>query len=221
MSDPAPGTRRFLALGDSYTIGEGVDAADGWPARLATALRAEAVDVRDPEIVARTGWTVAELDAGIDAAQPDGPYDLVTLLVGVNDQYRGGTAAAYRPAFRAMLARAVAFAGGRASRVVVLATPDWGVTPFAARSPAGFAARSSAGFAADRDRTAIAAEIDAFNAAAQQEAAAAGARWVDVAPVSRARGARDVASDGLHPSGALYAAWAGLMLPVARAALVE
>ena len=213
MSDPAPGTRRFLALGDSYTIGEGVDAADGWPARLATALRAEAVDIRDPEIVARTGWTVAELDAGIDAAQPDGPYDLVTLLVGVNDQYRGGTAAAYRPAFRAMLARAVAFAGGRASRVVVLATPDWGVTPFAARS--------SAGFAADRDRTAIAAEVDAFNAAAQQEAAAAGARWVDVAPVSRARGARDVASDGLHPSGALYAAWAGLMLPVARAALAE
>ena len=200
-----PGTLRFLALGDSYTIGEGVPAAERWPVRLASALRAESLDVADPETVAETGWTVAELDDGIDAASPAGPYALVTLLVGVNDQYRGGAAEAYRVAFRATLSRAVGFAGGRPGRVVVLAIPDWGVTPFAD----------------GRDRAAIAAEVDAFNAVAREETAAAGARWVDVAPVSRDRGAADVAPDGLHPSGALYAAWARLALPEARAALTE
>ncbi len=205
MSDPtpAPGALRYLALGDSYTIGEGVDPAERWPAVLAAALRADGLDVADPEIIAVTGWTVAELDAAIDAADPQGPFALVTLLIGVNDQYRGGTAEAYRPAFRAMLRRAVGFAGGEARRVVVLAIPDWGVTPFAE----------------GRDRPAIGAALDAFNAAARDETAAAGAHWVDIAPVSRMFGATETAPDGLHPSGELYARWARLALPEARAAL--
>ena len=199
----APGTLRYLALGDSYTIGEGVAPAERWPVALAAALRTDSLPVADPEIVAVTGWTVAELDAGIDAVDPQGPFDLVTLLIGVNDQYRGGTVEAYRPAFRAMLARAVGFAGGDAGRVVVLAIPDWGVTPFAE----------------GRDRAAIGATLDAFNAAVQDETQAAGARWVDVAPVSRQVGATETAPDGLHPAGALYARWARLALPEARAAL--
>ena len=205
MSDPtpAPGALRYLALGDSYTIGEGVDPAGRWPVVLAAALREDSLDVADPEIIAMTGWTVAELDAAVDAADPQGPFALVTLLIGVNDQYRDGTAEAYRPAFRAMLARAVGFAGGDARRVVVLAIPDWGVTPFAE----------------GRDRAAIGAALDAFNAAAREETAAAGARWVDTAPVSRQFGAAETAPDGLHPSGALYARWARLASPDARSAL--
>ena len=211
MSDtPTPGALRFLALGDSYTIGEGVDAADRWPAQVVDALRQEGTDVADPQIVAATGWTAEELDAAIDAADPQGPFDVVTLLVGVNDQYRGGTAEAYRPAFRALLARAVGFAAGDARRVVVLAIPDWGVTPFALTEAAG-----------RRDRGAVAAEIDAFNAVARDETEAAGARWVDVSGVSRRYGASETAADGLHPSGALYARWAALARPAVRAALTD
>src|SRR3954452_12344403 len=98
---------RYLALGDSYTIGESVPPADRFPVQLAQILH-----LGEPEIVARTGWTVEELNHGIDAAAPDGTYQLVTLLIGVNDQYRGGTAEAYRPRFAAMLRRAIGFAGG-------------------------------------------------------------------------------------------------------------
>ena len=213
MSDSIPPltATRFLALGDSYTIGEGVRNADCWPSQLAAVLRAEGVGVGEPQIVAETGWTVAELDAGLDAAAPDGPFGLVTLLVGVNDQYRGGDAETFQPAFRALLVRAVGFASGAARRVVVLSIPDWGVTPFAARS----------GFAGGRDAAGVARALDAFNAAARAEALAAGAHWVSVSDVSRAHGATEVAADGLHPSQTLYARWAALAEPAARAALAE
>lgn len=209
MSDSQPpdaaGTLRVLAIGDSYTIGEGVAPADRWPARLAAALRSDSLPVADPEIVAVTGWTVAELNDGIDSADPQGPFHLVTLLIGVNDAYRGGDVETYRPAFRTMLARAVGFAGGDARRVVVLSIPDWTVTPFAAST--------------DRDLPADATRLEAFNAAARAETAAAGSRWVDVWDVSRAHGAAEVAPDGLHPSGAMYARWAALALSEARTAL--
>jgi len=122
---------RYLALGDSYTIGEGVEPRESWPVRLAGLLREEALQVADPEIVARTGWTTDELMTGIERASPRGPFDLVTLLVGVNDQYRGGDAVQYRSRFRSLLRRAVSLAGGEAGRVVVLSIPDWGATPFA------------------------------------------------------------------------------------------
>ena len=195
---------RFLALGDSYTIGERVEPAGRWPVQLAVLLRGSGVPVAEPEIVARTGWTTDELAAGIDSAAPIGPFSLVTLLIGVNDQYRGRDTAAYRPAFRAMVARAVGFAGGDARRVVVLSIPDWGVTPFASR-----------------DRAKIAAEIDRYNAVNRDESLRAGAAYVDVTPESReaATNLALVAGDGLHPSAAMYAAWARLALPNARAAL--
>jgi lysophospholipase L1-like esterase len=196
---------RYLALGDSYTIGEGVEDGERWPALLAGLLRARGIAVADPEIVARTGWTTDELDAAIDQAAPRGPYALVSLLIGVNNQYRGGAESIYRAQFTGLLRRAIGFAGGDASRVVVLSIPDWGVTPFAE----------------GRDRARIAAEIDAFNAAAREETAALGARWVDVTPASREAGADPamLVADGLHPSGRQYARWAGLALPAAAAAL--
>jgi lysophospholipase L1-like esterase len=196
---------RYLALGDSYTIGEGVEAGERWPARLAALLRARGIAVAEPEIVARTGWTTDELDAAIDEAAPRGPYALVSLLIGVNDQYRGGEEAVYRSQFTALLRRAIGFAGGEASRVVVLSIPDWGVTPFAE----------------GRDRARIASEIDAFNAAAREVTAEFGARWVDVTPASRQAGSAPgmLVGDGLHPSGRQYATWAELALPAAAAAL--
>lgn len=194
----------YLALGDSYTIGEGVAEDGRWPVQLARALRDEGIELADPRIIATTGWTTDELAAAIDAAGPLGTYDLVSLLIGVNNQYRERGVEEYRGQFEALLRRAIGLAGGRADRVLVLSIPDWGVTPFAAAS--------------GRDRGVIAAELDAFNAAARFACRAAGVAFVDITPVSRARGHEPemLAADGLHPSAAMYALWAQLVLPVAR-----
>jgi lysophospholipase L1-like esterase len=206
----APGLTalRLLALGDSYTLGEGAPPSATWPVQLAGLLRQRggAPEVT-PQIIARTGWTVAELAAGIDAAAPRGPFDLVALLIGVNDQYRGGDVEAYRPAFARMLARAIALAGGSPGRVVVLSIPDWGVTPFARES--------------GRDPAQISAAIDRFNAVNREETLRAGARYVDVTPSSRRAGADAAlrAADGLHYSAKMYAEWAGLALPAAVTAV--
>ena len=191
---------RFLALGDSYTIGESVAPADRWPNGLARALR-----IPEPQIIAKTGWTTDELSAAIDAADPKGPFDLVTLLIGVNNQYRGRSADEYRQQFDALLRRAIGFAGGISRRVVVVSIPDWGVTPYAA----------------GRDRAAIASEIERFNTIGRQETARAGARWVDITPISRRAASEPalIAADGLHPSAAMYGEWVKLIAPVAAEAL--
>jgi lysophospholipase L1-like esterase len=210
LAGPGPSSKaqqRYLALGDSYTIGQGVKERDRWPNLLVPLLREKGIGFDKPEIIARTGWTVRDLSEGIDTSRPQGPYDLVTLLIGVNDQYQGehreGDPETYRQSFAALLQRAIGFAGGQAGRVVVLSIPDWSVTSFAERS--------------GRDRAGIAAEIDRFNLINREETARAGARYVDVTPVSReARADRSLlAPDGLHPSGAMYAAWARLALPQA------
>jgi len=201
--DARENAMRFLALGDSYTIGETVDSAGRFPVQLARALRARKLKVGDPEIVARTGWTTDELAAGIEIAAPAGPYSLVSLLIGVNNQYRGRDAERYRAEFKSLVARAVEFAGGKPSRVIVLSIPDWGVTPFAA----------------GRDRAKIALEIDRFNAIGRAETLAAGAHWVDVTPASREEHPGWVAVDGLHPTATQYARWVELALDAAVAAL--
>ncbi len=200
---------RFLALGDSYTIGESVAPAERWPMQLAAQLRASGLPVEPPDIIATTGWTTDELADGIDRADPRGPYDLVSLLIGVNNQYRGWSEDEYRAQFAALLQRAIGFAGGQPNRVLVLSIPDWGVTPFALN--------------AGRNPADIAAAIDRFNAINRAAAERAGAAYVDVTPISR-RALADpalIADDGLHPSGAMYAEWATAALPFARAALTE
>lgn len=187
----------YLALGDSYTIGEAVPAEERFPARLASLLQ-----TGEPKIVAVTGWTTDELTAGIEAAQITGTYDLVTLLIGVNNQYRGRPLEEYRTQFTALLEQAIGFAGNEPSHVIVVSVPDWGVTPFAA----------------NRDRSQITREIDAFNAANKEIALAHKAQWIDITHFTR-EAATDpalVASDGLHPSGKDYARWAAAIAPLVK-----
>ncbi len=209
-AQPIPAARplpalRFLALGDSYTIGERVVPAARWPLQLAALLRARGVSIGEPEIVARTGWTVDDLAVALERSEPSGPYDLVSLQIGVNDQYQGRSAEVYRGELRVMLRRAIAYAGGRAERVIVLSIPDWSVTPFAAHL----------------GRPEIAAELARFNAVDREETLRAGARFVDVTPETRDAGKDPalIADDGLHPAPAMYAAWARLALGAALAAL--
>jgi undecaprenyl-diphosphatase len=186
---------RYLALGDSYTIGESVSAEERFPSQLAAKLR-----LGEPQIIAKTGWTTDELNAAIDAADPKGPFDLVTLLIGVNNQYRGRDAEQYRTEFVGLLQRAIGFAGGAPKKVIVVSIPDWGVTPFAE----------------GRDRAKIASEIDQFNAINREEAVRAGTRYVDITPVSRGNDPALVAGDGLHPSGRQYGEWVKLIAAEAR-----
>jgi len=189
---------RFLALGDSYTIGEAVDPSERWPVQLADRLRRSGFPLSNPEIVAQTGWTTGELMTAIASAEPQGVFDLVSLLIGVNNQYRGRDIEEYRNEFASLLTQAVRFAGGGSEHVVVLSIPDWGVTPYAK----------------GRDRGTIAREIDLFNSVNREEAQRAGVHYVDVTGVSR-KAADDpllLAPDGLHPSGMMYEQWAMLVL---------
>jgi lysophospholipase L1-like esterase len=197
---------RFLALGDSYTIGESVEPSERWPMQLTARLRERGFTLDDPLIIATTGWTTGDLSHALVQTGPLGPFDLVTLLIGVNNQYRGRNEEEYRHQFRALLQRAIAYAGDDSTRVIVLSIPDWSVTPFA--SALG-AEQSSL------DR--IAAAIDRFNAVNQPEAERLGAYYVYVTPISR-EAAFDrslLASDGLHPSGKMYARWVKLVEPIA------
>ena len=226
-------TAAYLALGDSYTIGEAVEPEDRWPEQLAARLRAEGHALDAPRIIATTGWTTDELATALDALEagsltgsratheavheashdatdqsaPGRDHALVSLLIGVNNQYRGRGLQEYSAQFDALLLRAIGYAGGDATRVLVLAIPDWGRTPFGAVS--------------GRDPGRVSAELDAFNAAAARSARACGAAFVDIAPATRALSPHpDMhADDGLHPSRALYAAWLEVTLPAARAAL--
>ena len=197
---------RLLALGDSYSIGEGVAEAERWPVQLSVALCAEGHALGSPQILATTGWTTDELAAAMDRAALAPAFALVSLLIGVNDQYRGRGVAALREGFRPLLARAITLAGGTARRVLVVSIPDWGATPFARTG--------------GHDATRIGAEIDACNAAERALTAAAGACWVDVTALSRAAGA-ELAADGLHPGPSQYRHWLAALLPAARAALGE
>lgn len=186
---------RLLALGDSYTIGEGLPEAERWPEQFCAALRELDVEIAGPRVIARTGWTTDELSAAINDAEPLGEWDMVSLLVGVNNQYRGRDLENYRDEFSALLHRAIGFAGGRKDRVMVLSIPDWGVTPF--------------GQGCGRDTLRISAEIDAFNAVNREIADANGVFWLDITDLTREFGALPdmLAGDGLHPSGAMYALW--------------
>lgn len=206
---PTPGAASsisFLSLGDSYTIGESVTEPDRWSVQLAQQLRQHGTAVAAPAIIARTGWTTLDLQQAIVATNPTPTYGLVSLLIGVNDQYRGGSAADYRPRLRELLQTATRLAGGRPGRVVVLSIPDWGQTPYAQ----------------NRNREQIGQQIDQFNEAARQECRQAGIAYVDITPLTRAAvgDATQFTADGLHYSGPQMAKWAALALPVVQKLLM-
>lgn len=197
--------KRFLALGDSYTIGTSVAIEERWPRQLVERLREASIDFEEPTIIAKNGWTTSDLLTGIEAAKPTGSFQLVSLLIGVNNQYDGLNENDYVRELDALLGKATQFAGGVPARVMVLSIPDWSVTPFAI----------------ERDQPAIRNEIERFNERKKSCADKFGAQFVDVTPCSQqaTEDASLLASDGLHPSGKMYAAWCELSLPAAHRAL--
>ncbi len=181
----------YLALGDSYTIGEQVAAEENFPNQTAALLKNV---VASPTIIATTGWTTDELDTAINEANITGTYNIVSLLIGVNNQYRGRAAGNFAIEFDHLLQRAIQFANNKAAHVFVLSIPDWGVTPFAE----------------GRDRKKIAAEIDAYNKICEAAAKKFGSYYIDITTSQRIDGSKDefLAADKLHPSGKEYAKWA-------------
>jgi lysophospholipase L1-like esterase len=207
----APIVFTILSLGDSYTIGEGVEPEKRWPVQLAVAMRSLGLQVRDPQIIARTGWTTDELRKGIEETQVDARYDWVTVLIGVNNQYRGRSPDEYRKELRELLQYAIEKAGGSSKRVIVLSIPDWGVTPFAEEK--------------GKDPATIAREIDTYNRVKREEAERLGVHYVDITDISREAGLADstlpaqkrlLAADGLHPSDTMYQRWVERVLPIIR-----
>jgi lysophospholipase L1-like esterase len=193
-------TLSYLALGDSYTIGESVPAEENFPNQLAQMLRKKGVDMKAPDIVAKTGWTTDELMTGIAGAQLLSGYDYVTLLIGVNNQYRGRSVEEYSRQFETLLMKAIKFAGGNTDHVIVISIPDWGATPFAREK--------------DRDRGKITEEINAFNEENNHIAYRYKVKYVDITPGSREVliNPELVAKDHLHPSGVEYKRWAEAIL---------
>lgn len=192
----------YLALGDSYTIGEGVADSLRYPNQLKDRLAKDGIGLENLKIIARTGWTTDELLAGIEKDSITPPYSLVTLLIGVNNQYRGRDTENYREEFKTLLNQAIEFAGGKSNKVIVISIPDWGVTPFAK----------------ERDSKKIAAEIDNFNSINLEETQKSGAFYINVTPISRQAANQPdlLADDGLHPSREMYKLWVDEIYPVAK-----
>lgn len=186
----------YLALGDSYTIGEQVPVYDNFPYQTIQLLRKQYPDLifHAAEIIAKTGWTTDELLGGIADTRINKTYDFVSLLIGVNNQYRGRDIANYREELTLLMDKAIAFAGHHPEQVFVLGIPDWGVTPFAE----------------GRDREQIACDIDAYNKALEDITQSRGCHFIELTTSQRKDGDKKefLAGDGLHPSGLEYQKWA-------------
>lgn len=188
---------KFLALGDSYTVGESVAEDERWPVQLIKALKEKGYHADPPQIIATTGWRTDDLKKAILTAKPSHDYNLVSLLIGVNNQYQGKSAESYAPEFEALLKMSVEFAGGDKLKVFVVSIPDYGFTPFGKEK-----------------QGAITKAIDEFNAVNRSITEKHGIKYFYITDISR-KGFEDpslVASDGLHPSGKMYAAWVKVIL---------
>lgn len=188
---------RYLALGDSYTIGQGVSVEDRWPNQLVKALKSRGIKIKELRIIAQTGWRTDNLLNAINSETPDSNYNLVSLLIGVNNQYQERNIDVYSVEFRKLLGKAITLCGGRKEGVFVLSIPDYGYTPFGSTNQA-----------------AISAEIDQYNQIKRKIAREMGVAYFDITPISREAINKPeyVASDNLHPSGTMYAQWIELLL---------
>lgn len=181
----------YLALGDSYTIGESVEENERFPVQLVDKLKKNVTDISAPLIIAKTGWTTDELISAISEKNIKDTFNIVTLLIGVNNQYRGRSSEQYRGELKQLIDIATKYAGGKKENVFVLSIPDWGVTPFAE----------------GRDRKKIAAEIDEYNKVKKEECDKEGIKYYNITEISRIEDAALIAADGLHPSGKQYSLW--------------
>lgn len=213
MNQPAADTLRtsdstgakFLALGDSYTIGQSVGENERFPAQTVRLLQSQNINAQYPEYIATTGWTTTNLLSAINSQNPSKDFDIVTLLIGVNDQYQTEDTTGYRERFSELLNKAVEFAGGRKTHVFVLSIPDYGATPFVQQS----------------NKAAVSMQIDQFNAINKEITLQNGITYIDITPSTRqaANDASLIANDGLHPSGKEYAVWAGMLAPLIKKVL--
>ncbi|MCU0719264.1 MAG: SGNH/GDSL hydrolase family protein [Pirellula sp.] len=188
-----------LALGDSYTIGEGVEDEARWPIQMVAQLNERGVSFSPPKIIAKTGWTTDELQTGIKHEELAEKYDWVTLLIGVNNQYRERDIDEYRNQFRELLKLAIEKASNRPERVIVLSIPDWGVTPFAIKR--------------NRDPALIAKQIDQFNQVNREVTEELKANYIDITKLTRDAANNPstfLVADELHPSAEMYKRWAEL-----------
>lgn len=186
-------SQTYLALGDSYTIGEAVDQNESWPHQLTAKLIERNVVMKAPQIIAKTGWTTDELISAVESAHLQETYDLVSLSIGVNNQYRGYPIAQFKKEYLKLLKIAVNKANDKPERVIVLSIPDYGVTPFAK----------------EKDPQKISKEIDLYNAIMKEITEDNGVSFYDVSEISRQalNNHELLANDGLHPSGKMYGLW--------------
>lgn len=202
LQDPSPqspdtAAKKYLALGDSYTIGASVSPEERFPAQTVSLLSKEGIKMNEPQYIATTGWTTIDLLKAIAAQNPATDFDIVTLLIGVNDQYQGLDTNGYKIHFTHLLKQSIQFANNRPSHVFVLSIPDYSVTPFALGS----------------DTALIRKEIDAFNSINKKITLSFNISYTDITPLTReAKNDASLLADGLHPSGKEYAKWAELLV---------
>ncbi len=197
----------LLCLGDSYTIGESVLSSENFPNQTLQLLKKSNYKFEDPEIVAKTGWTTDELQGAINRHHFKKSYDFVTLLIGVNNQYRGRPVEDYNPQFESLLKQAIHFANENPGHVIVISIPDWSVTPFAKNS--------------GRDQVQISREIDTYNKANKEISETYKVNYIDITPGTR-KAINDlglITNDGLHPSAKEYAKWSEKISAIIKSVL--
>jgi len=190
-----PDSYSYLALGDSYTIGESVKESERWPVQLYKSLKNK---ISYPTIIAKSGWTTDQLIDTLNKTKFKN-YDFVSLLIGVNNQYRGRSTESFKKDFIELLERSIKYANGKKERVFVVSIPDWGVTPFAN----------------GKDRNIIEKEINEFNNIISKECSINEIKFFDVTQNSRTASQNKslIAEDGLHPSKKMYKQWVKIIKP--------